>query len=55
MEKPRKKASNTSKYVSSSTMKTEDNQIGKVQLFNGNLDIWMERMKNFLMAQGFEV
>ena len=32
-----------------------DNQLGKAPLFNGNFDIWKARMKNFLMAQGFEV
>ena len=34
-------------------MKT--NQIGKVPLFNGNIYVWKERMRNFLMAQGVEV
>jgi len=55
MEKPKKKASNPPKDVSSSTMKTEDNQIGKVPLFSGNLDVWKIRMRNFLMAQGVDV
>lgn len=55
MAKPRKKASNPSKDVSSSTVKTEDNKIGKAPLFNGNFDVWKVRMRNFLMAQGIEV
>jgi len=50
MEKLRKKASNLSTCVSYSTMEVEDNQIGKDPLFNGNFDIWKERMKNFSMA-----
>ena len=54
MENPRKKASNPSKYVSSSTMKVKYNKIGKDLLFNGNFDIWKAKMDNFLMAQGFE-
>ena len=36
-------------------MKTKDNQIGKVPLFNGNFDVWKVRMRNFLMTQGIEV
>ena len=55
MTKPRKKASNPPKDVSSSTMKTKDNQIEKVPVFNGNFDVWKVKMRNFLMAQDVEV
>jgi len=53
MTKPRKKASNPPKDVSSLTLKTKDNQIEKVPMFNGNFDVWKLRMRKFLMAQGF--
>ena len=36
-------------------MKSEDNQIEKVLVFNGNFDVWKIRMRNFLMAQGVGV
>lgn len=55
MTNPRKEASNPSKNVSSSTIKTKDNQIEKAPLLNGNFHLWKARMKNFLMAQDFEV
>jgi len=55
MEKPRKKASNRPKDVSSSTMKMEDNQIEKVLVFNVNFDVWKVRMINLLRAQGIGV
>ncbi len=55
MAKPKKKSSNPPKGVSSSTVKTKDNQTGKVPLFNGNFDVWKVRVRNFLMAQGVEV
>ena len=55
MAKPRKKVSNPPKYVSSSTIEIEVNQFAKVPLFNGNFDIWVARMRNFLKTQGIEV
>lgn len=55
MAKPRKKVSNPPKYVSPSTTKIEVNQFLKTPVFNGNFDIWAERMRNFLKTQGTEV
>ena len=55
MAKPRKKVSNPPKDVSSSTIETEVNQFAKAPLFNGNFDIWEERMWNLLKTQGIEV
>ena len=55
MSKPRKKASNPPKDVSSSTMKNEDNEVEKVTVFNGNFDVWKVRMRNFLMTIGVGV
>ena len=55
MAKSRKKVSNPPKYVSPSTTEIEVNQFVKAPLFNGNFDIWEERMRNFLKTQGIEV
>ena len=55
MAKPRKKVSDPPKDVSRSTIEIEVNQFVKPPLFNGNFDIWEERMRNFLKTQGIEV
>ena len=55
MAKPRKKVSNPLEDVSFSTIEIEFNQFAKAPLFNGNFDIWEERMRNFLKTQGIEV
>jgi len=55
MAKPRKKASNPPKDVSPSTTEIEVNQFVKDPLFNGNFDIWEEKMRNFSKTQGIEV
>jgi len=55
MMKPRKKVSNPPKYVYLSTTRIEVNQFVKAPLFNGNFDIWEERMINFLNNQGIVV
>ena len=55
MAKPRKKVSNPPKDVSFSTIEIEVNQFVKAPLFNGNFDIWVARMRNFLKTQGIEV
>ena len=55
MAKPRKKVSNPPKDVSSSNIEIEVNQFAKAPLFNGNFDIWVARMRNFLKTQGIEV
>jgi len=55
MARPRKKGSNPPEDVSPSTTKIEINQFVKAPLFNGNFDIWEERMRNFLKTQGIEV
>ena len=55
MAKPKKKISNPPKDVSSSTIEIEVNQFAKAPLFNGNFDIWVEIMRNFLKTQGIEV
>ena len=55
MEKPRKKFSNPPKDVSFSTIEIEVNQLAKAPFFNGDFDIWVARMKNFLKTQGIKV
>ena len=55
MAKPRKKVSSPPKDLSSSTIEIEVNQFAKAALFNGNFDIWVARMRNFLKTQGIEV
>ena len=55
MGKPRKKVSNPPKDVSSSTIEIEVNRFVKAPLFNGNFDIWVARMRNFLKNKGIEV
>jgi len=48
MEKSRKKVSNPPKDLSPSTTKIEDNKFEEAPWFNGNFNIWEERMRNFL-------
>ena len=55
MVKPRKKVSNLPKDVSPSTTEIEVNQFVEAPWFNGNFDIWEERMRNLLKTQGIEV
>ena len=55
MENPKKKISNPPEDVSSSTIEIEVNQFAKAPLFNGDFDIWEERMRNFFKTQGIEV
>lgn len=41
--------------MSPSTTEIEDNQFEKAPCFNGNFNIWEERMRNFLTNQGIEI
>ena len=55
MDNSRKKVSIPPKDVSPSITKIEENQFEEAPWFNGNFNIWEERMTNFLTTQGIEI